>query len=609
VWARPKKQSVQQQRAPKTWPILLGVILMLTTLTANAAELITRDGKAHRGVVQWQNRAFLVQGENSKQVVTPDSVVEVRFNAPTTKAPPSGTVLTLVDGSVQSVRITSSSRTKGLRIGGNMQRNTPILYYKFDSLSKGVVRNLGTGGAAYDGERVAGADITTGKKGRGGVGEALSIADNSGQYIRPRTAVPTPQEGGYTIAAWFQNLHPTDNWRTLTRANTGAGGHHIIVNAGSNDLGVFHGGFGDGGGDLAPGNAKWKHIAGVCRDGETWFYIDGKHVGTSSHTTSADIYAIGNYHGGGQPFAERIDDFCIFDRALSPSEIQLLIAKGALGISPVAHVPLDRIQSIDFNPVRCRTAPKIPSFKDGQVHIVRIDGTVVTGEFSYVTPLLVGAKINGKRERFRRNALAAIHFRPPAAPKGDGFLVRTTLGARILGSIEELTSNALVVKSPHGKINISIEDLLSIERVGSHVTPLSALKPVAKKETAFLDLIHPSQMDKDLFGFPLQVGALTYARGISMHSRTELVFDTHGAAVFTGVAGLDTRNSRTGAAKLAITIDGKTVHTVDLKHGEPFQYLNLPLGTCKKLGLFLDYGALGSSGDHALILNPRLVKR
>ncbi len=583
---------------------LLILLFIVTVLSADAAEFITSDGKVHQGEVEWRNNAFLVQG----QVVAPETMVEVRFNPPPQKTDATGTLLTLVDGSVRSARITSSSLSKGLRLGDAAKRLAPILHYNFDSLSKGMIPNLGTGGATYDGERMAGAEITAEKQGRGGAGEALSIADNSNQYIRPRTAVPTPSKGAYTIAAWFQNLHPVDSWRTLARANTGAGGHHIIVNAGSNDLGVYHGHFQNSGSDLVPGNAKWQHIAAVCRDGETHFYVDGAHVGTSSVVTGEDLYAIGNYHGDGQPFAEKIDDFSIFDRALSPSEIQSLVARGIFYISPVEHIPLSSLQSISFNPVRGTTAPKIPAFKDGQVHIVKIDGTVATGEFSYITSLLVGAKINGKRERFRRNALAAIHFRPPAAQKGDGVLVRTVPGARILGSIDELTSDGLAVKTSLGTIDISLKDLISIERVSRHITPLSDLKPTAKKETAFLDLIHPPQMNKDLFGFPLRAGGVEYAKGIAMHSRTELVFETNGATLFVGMVGLDTRYSRVGTANLTIFLDGKAVRNLELTSGDPFQFVQLPLGASKKLGLVLDFGELGSSGDHALILNPRIVK-
>ena len=74
------------------------------------------------------------------------------------------------------------------------------------------------------------------------------------------------------------------------------------------------------------------------------------------------------------------------------------------------------------------------------------------------------------------------------------------------------------------------------------------------------------------------------------------------------MVGLDTRYSRVGAANLTISLDGKAVRNVELASGDPFQFVQLPLGNSKRLGLVLDFGGLGSAGDHALILNPRIVK-
>ena len=91
---------------------LLILLFIVTALSADAAEFITRDGKVYKGTVEWRNNAFLVQG----QTVAPEAMVEIRFNPPPQKTDATGTMLTLVDGSVQKARLTSSSLTKGLRI-------------------------------------------------------------------------------------------------------------------------------------------------------------------------------------------------------------------------------------------------------------------------------------------------------------------------------------------------------------------------------------------------------------------------------------------------------------------------------------------------------------
>ena len=53
----------------------------------------------------------------------------------------------------------------------------------------------------------------------------------------------------------------------------------------------------------------------------TTFYINGVFGGASDRKSVADIKAIGNHTGAGQQFADRIDEFAVWTRALSSSEI------------------------------------------------------------------------------------------------------------------------------------------------------------------------------------------------------------------------------------------------------------------------------------------------
>ncbi|NIP96673.1 MAG: LamG domain-containing protein, partial [Akkermansiaceae bacterium] len=58
--------------------------------------------------------------------------------------------------------------------------------------------------------------------------------------------------------------------------------------------------------------------------GQTDFYVDGVLVGTSDQGSSGNIYGIGNWQNGGQPFAQVIDEFAVFDRALTPGQVASL---------------------------------------------------------------------------------------------------------------------------------------------------------------------------------------------------------------------------------------------------------------------------------------------
>lgn len=66
----------------------------------------------------------------------------------------------------------------------------------------------------------------------------------------------------------------------------------------------------------------WHLITAVGEGGKTTFFIDGVKIGVSNYQATDDIVVVGNYQNGGQRFADYIDDFRVFDRALTASEIR-----------------------------------------------------------------------------------------------------------------------------------------------------------------------------------------------------------------------------------------------------------------------------------------------
>ncbi len=69
------------------------------------------------------------------------------------------------------------------------------------------------------------------------------------------------------------------------------------------------------------------HMVTAVADGtgvnaRTFYYIDGVKVGVSNFLATDDIIAVGNYQSGTQRFADYIDDFRVYNRALSQSEIR-----------------------------------------------------------------------------------------------------------------------------------------------------------------------------------------------------------------------------------------------------------------------------------------------
>ena len=127
----------------------------------------------------------------------------------------------------------------------------------------------------------------------------------------------------FTIAFWLYNLDSDSSWRV--GAWTSGDKYPIIVEQGSNRLGYYWGGFQDSGAELTASDG-WHHLAvvGNASKNEISYWIDGveegliaNHPGDAGHVDS-----IGNKTGDNYRFAEGIDEFAYWTRALSDDEIQ-----------------------------------------------------------------------------------------------------------------------------------------------------------------------------------------------------------------------------------------------------------------------------------------------
>jgi hypothetical protein len=152
------------------------------------------------------------------------------------------------------------------------------------------------------------------------IGGALRLADGDDKIlVSPAVALQT----NWALCAWFKAPLPnTGTWHTMFRAQNGD--HQIIADSSLN-LGMYDnasgGGFRGCGYSLGGLSNGWHHVAAVGSGSTTAFYVDGASVGTSDRKSSTDVYAVGNYQGDSQRFAEKIDDVRIYNRALSSAEI------------------------------------------------------------------------------------------------------------------------------------------------------------------------------------------------------------------------------------------------------------------------------------------------
>jgi hypothetical protein len=187
----------------------------------------------------------------------------------------------------------------------------------------------------------------------------------------------------WSIEAWF--VYPLPNigeWNTLVRGKDAD--HHILVRN-RKQLGIclnndsLGQNFYDSGFNMELLTEGWHHLAAVGRGDTTLFYIDGKKVGDvkakalkdaednlknkpndaaakkkvedikkASLKSKSDVYAIGNYQEGGQPFG-KVAEVRIWGVALSDDEIAvnstILLSGNEPGL--LAYYPMSEATGVE----------------------------------------------------------------------------------------------------------------------------------------------------------------------------------------------------------------------------------------------------------------------
>ena len=219
-----------------------------------------------------------------------------------------------------------------------------VAYYSFDDVTNGspvTVNNDGTGIApaapsALNGNLVGTAAITA----NGELGSGLAFtSDNSS---RMEVAADIPLGSNWTGSAWFNGLMPQGDWRTLFRSPIT--NHQVIIEDGSWELGSYINGFQPAISlanpgqpfsiptSMQPGSANydglWHNITAVGTGGTTTFYLDGVAVAVENMESTESVFSIGAYQGGGQVFANAIDEVRIYQTALDAGQVADLAGTG-----------------------------------------------------------------------------------------------------------------------------------------------------------------------------------------------------------------------------------------------------------------------------------------
>ncbi len=211
-----------------------------------------------------------------------------------------------------------------------------VAYYPCENSSGASLPDVS--GNKHDAVLVTGTGGTAGYKfGTGQIGNALDfIVAQQGYATLPADLLKGATEA--TVATWVY-LNSNVMWQRIFDFGKDTTSYMFLtVNGGHNSLPRFSitsvGRTSEANieGTAALPTGKWKHIAVVLSPSGVILYVDGAQVSTSTSITlrPADLGSMPNDYIGrsqfpGDPYLDGdIDEFRVYNRALSPSEIQAL---------------------------------------------------------------------------------------------------------------------------------------------------------------------------------------------------------------------------------------------------------------------------------------------
>ena len=134
----------------------------------------------------------------------------------------------------------------------------------------------------------------------------------------------------WTISSWFTSPFNVDTVLFVHALTSGSNDAHVAFDSwGDQRLGSFDSPTFESV-DFGATNltAGWHHLVARAAGGQTSFWIDGNPVGSVNLNVASPVEVIGNLPGGFGRFADKLDDFRIYSRALGGSEISDLYGDG-----------------------------------------------------------------------------------------------------------------------------------------------------------------------------------------------------------------------------------------------------------------------------------------
>ena len=307
-------------------------------------------------------------------------------------------------------------------------------------------------------------------------------------------------------------------------------------------------------------------------------------------------------------------------------------APGSQSFQSTVEIPTRQIAAVRLQPQTEETAAEWKRIRNqrgedadtsGDLLVVRKGGRLDyhRGIVVDISRKAVDFNLDGDVLSVRRGKVFAVIYRHAAGqslPSAACRLVGVD-GSRWVVHSMELRDDILSFETPSGlAVSLPLGKIECLDFSHGKVVYLSDLAPISADWTPYFGGPKEPQARRSLFGpravrgangEPIRLGGKAFARGIILHSRTELVYRLgEGFRRFRATAGIDDRARPRGHVQLLIRGDDRVLLDTTLSGSDPPRLLDLDLGQASTLTIIVDFGDDLDVGDHLDLGDARIVK-
>lgn len=241
------------------------------------------------------------------------------------------------------------------------------------------------------------------------------------------------------------------------------------------------------------------------------------------------------------------------------------------------------------------------------------------GVLGDVTAETVGFKLDDETLSVKRTKVAGLLYYHPAGkklPRGFAQLVDAA-GSRLELAEARLSGDKLKVKTPAGFERIV--PLNQVAAVTGRVQYLSDLEPESAVWTPYASAAGQPDSLAKLFrprrneavdGGELKLDGVSYAKGLAMYSRSELVYRLPPGEFkrLWALAGIDDRARPAGAVRLVIHGDDRKLLETDVAADQAPLPIDLDLTGVRRLRILVDFGPRAEAMDLFDLCDARILQ-